>query len=114
MNGWNHDYAAAMSPVHAAFPQDLDVIALYAEAMMMRTPWKLWDTARGEPATDASTVEMMAVLESGLSLADALRRIAETEPRRLSACGGRFPSDLETILAKALATDRDRRYSSAS
>jgi len=49
-----------------------------------------------------------------ISLADALRRIAETDARRLSGGGERFPSDLETIVAKALASEPERRYSSAS
>jgi tetratricopeptide (TPR) repeat protein len=51
---------------------------------------------------------------SGLPLTDAMRRVAETDARRLSTVGGRFASDLETIVAKALARDRDRRYASAS
>lgn len=70
MDGWNHDYADAMAPVYAAFSDDLDVIALYAEAMMMRTPWKLWDANRRQPAARADTLEMTAVLEHGLSLVE--------------------------------------------
>jgi len=70
MDGWNHDYADAMAPVYAEFSDDLDVIALYAEAMMMRTPWKLWDSSTRQPAAGADTKEMMAVLEHGLALID--------------------------------------------
>jgi hypothetical protein len=31
-----------MRDVYAQFPSDLDVVALFAEAMMNRTPWRLW------------------------------------------------------------------------
>jgi tetratricopeptide (TPR) repeat protein len=68
MDGWNHDYADAMAPVYAEYSDDLDVIALYAEAMMMRTPWKLWDARKRQPAEGADTLEMMAVLNHGLAL----------------------------------------------
>ena len=57
-----------MRAVYAAFPEDLDVIALFAEAMMTRTPWKLWDIDRGEPLTGADTIEALTVLDCGLDL----------------------------------------------
>ncbi|MEM7112718.1 MAG: hypothetical protein AAF614_09805 [Chloroflexota bacterium] len=71
LNSWHDDYAAAMADVYAQFPDDLDVIALYAEAMMMRTPWKLWDVVTGEPMVGADTLTMTAVLERGMSLVEA-------------------------------------------
>jgi hypothetical protein len=67
---WSDDYAAAMREVYAAFPDDLDVGALFAEAMMDRTPWQLWDLTTGEPMPDADTLETLAVLEQGLHLSD--------------------------------------------
>ena len=65
---WDDAYADAMRDVYAEFPEDLDVIALFVEAMVTRTPWKLWDVDKGEPARGADTVEAIAVLESGLQL----------------------------------------------
>ena len=65
---WDDAYADAMRAVHADFPEDLDVIALFAEAMMTRTPWKLWDIDRGKPTAGADTVETLAVLNAGLDL----------------------------------------------
>jgi tetratricopeptide (TPR) repeat protein len=56
-------FAAAMRPVQAAYPDDLDVAFVAAEALMGRTPWRLWDTATGRPAPEASTGEAMALLE---------------------------------------------------
>ena len=64
---WNDDYANAMRDVYAQFPRDLDVVALFAEAMMNRTPWRLWELESGEPFDHADTYEMMAVLEKGMA-----------------------------------------------
>ena len=61
---WNDAYASAMRGVHATFPADLDVSSLFAEALINRTPWKLWDLQSGLPAEGASTLEAVEVLES--------------------------------------------------
>lgn len=63
---WNDDYAAAIRTVYAHHGDDLDVAALFAEALIDRTPWQLWDLASGKPAAGASTVEAMEVLEKAL------------------------------------------------
>lgn len=68
---WNDGYAAAMRDVYARFPDDRDVATLFAEALMNRTPWQLWDLATGEPAEGADTSEAIEVLEQ------ALRGVAE-------------------------------------
>ncbi|MEO0760587.1 MAG: tetratricopeptide repeat protein, partial [Pseudomonadota bacterium] len=60
---FNDAYAAAMRAVHAAHGDDLDVAALFAEAIMNRTPWQLWNLATGEPAEGAGTAEAITVLE---------------------------------------------------
>jgi tetratricopeptide (TPR) repeat protein len=48
------------------------------------------------------------------SLLDALRAVREREPARLGALDARLRGDVETIVAKALAKDPERRYASAS
>lgn len=45
---------------------------------------------------------------------EAMRIIREEEPRRLSSFKRSLRGDVETIIAKALEKDRERRYSSAS
>jgi hypothetical protein len=60
---WNDAYSTSMRDVYAAFPDDLDVSALFAEAMINRTPWKLWDLMSGEPAEGADTLEHVAFWE---------------------------------------------------
>ncbi|MEA1903913.1 MAG: tetratricopeptide repeat protein [Actinomycetota bacterium] len=64
---WNDAYSEAMREVYRANPNDLDVRALFAEAMMNRTPWHLWDLPGGEPAEGADTLEAVEVLESAFS-----------------------------------------------
>jgi len=63
---WTDAYAAAMRAVYAEFPDDLDVAALAAEALMNRTPWALWDLAGGGVAEGADTDEARAILERAL------------------------------------------------
>jgi tetratricopeptide (TPR) repeat protein len=60
---WNDAYADAMREVHAKHRDDLDVCCLFAEAIMNRTPWQLWDLPSGRPAEGADTLEAIGVLE---------------------------------------------------
>jgi tetratricopeptide (TPR) repeat protein len=57
-------YAAAMRGVVEQFPQDDDVQALFAEALMNVAPWKLW-SASGEPAP--VTLDAVKALETVLA-----------------------------------------------
>ena len=63
---WNDDYADAMRAVYRQHGDDLDVVALFAEALLNRTPWQLWDLQANAPAEGASTVEVTEVLETAL------------------------------------------------
>ncbi|KAH7316693.1 hypothetical protein B0I35DRAFT_354308 [Stachybotrys elegans] len=65
---WNRHYADAMGTVFAAFPDDLDVAALYADAMMNLTPWQLWDMVTGQPASGARTLEIKRVMDHAMAL----------------------------------------------
>ncbi len=49
----------------------------------------------------------------GLPITEAARRIEQTEPARLSSHQANLRGDLETIVHKALAKDRDLRYATA-
>jgi len=64
---WNDAYAAAMRGVHSRFPDDSDVCSLFAEALINRTPWQLWDLPTGEPMAGADTLEAARVLESAIA-----------------------------------------------
>ncbi len=66
-NIWNDAYAAAMREVYRAFPHDTDVSGLFAEALMNRTAWALWDLKSGQPAEGANTAEAAEVLEQAMA-----------------------------------------------
>ena len=58
-------YADAMRHVYQKFNNDMDVAALFAEALMCITPRGLWDLDCGKP-TGNHTVEARGVIERGL------------------------------------------------
>src|SRR5690606_19817001 len=64
---WNDAYADAMRCVHSRFPDDPDVCSLFAEALINRTPWQLWDLPTGEPIEGADTLEAIKVLENAMA-----------------------------------------------
>lgn len=57
-------YAQRMRAVRAAHPDDADVAALTAEALMLLRPWKMW-SPEGEPAPELP--EIRGVLEESLA-----------------------------------------------
>ena len=63
---WNDAYAEAMRAVYRAHRDQLDVVTLFADAMMCRTPWALWDLETGAMAEGASTAEIIEVLEGAM------------------------------------------------
>ena len=64
---WTEAYADAMRAVHRAYPDDADVCTLLADALMSRTPWRLWDLETGEARAGASTLEVREMLERAIA-----------------------------------------------
>jgi tetratricopeptide (TPR) repeat protein len=64
---WNDAYAAAMRDVQRAHPNDLDIAALCAEALMNRNPWQLWNLPTGQPTEGADTLEAKEILEAAIA-----------------------------------------------
>ena len=62
---WNDAFVEAMRGAYLTYPGDLDVRAIFVEAILNRTPWKMWDLRTGKPAAGAGTLEAREVLESG-------------------------------------------------
>ena len=54
---WNQAFTAAMRRVHHDHPDDLEVTAVFVDAIMNETPWQMWDLSTGEVAAGAGTVE---------------------------------------------------------
>ncbi len=69
---WNDQYATAMRLVYQDYPEDPDIAALFAEALMNRTPWALWDLKTGLVADGADTLEAVEVLQAALEHPDAM------------------------------------------
>lgn len=67
----NIAYADAMKDVYEQFSNDLDVVTLYADALIGLTPWKLWDMVTGKPNPEARTMEAKTVLEKALHHKDS-------------------------------------------
>ncbi|OSC36596.1 tetratricopeptide repeat protein [Mycobacterium decipiens] len=60
-------YADAMTVLAAAYPDDVDVQALAADALVNVTAWALWDTATGKPATGSRVIEAKRILDDALA-----------------------------------------------
>ncbi len=62
----NVAYAEAMGEVYRAHRHDLDIAALYADALLNITAWSLWDLESGRPADGARTIDAKDVLEEAM------------------------------------------------
>jgi tetratricopeptide (TPR) repeat protein len=63
---WSAAYMEAVTKVYEQYPDELDVAALYADAMMNMAPWLLWDLHTGQPNPKSRTMETEQVLEKAI------------------------------------------------
>lgn len=70
---WDDDYAAALRRIYHQYQDDLDVVALFVEALIMRTPRRLWDVKTGLPAKNSDVVEALEVCERAIASVDQNR-----------------------------------------
>jgi len=63
---WNDAFADAMREVYRRHRDDLEVATIFVEAILNRTPWKMWNLQSGQVAEGAGTVEAREVLERAL------------------------------------------------
>ncbi len=74
MDTWNDAFAEAMRAVHSAYPDHLPIRTVFVEALLNRTPWRMWDLQTGAPAEGADTLEAQAVCEEAFAQdADVMR-----------------------------------------
>ena len=66
LDRWHRDFTDVMRKVHATFPHDLDIAALFAEAAVTCTPRQLWNLKTGRPNPGALTEEGIVVLETAI------------------------------------------------
>jgi len=67
---WDDDYAAEMRRVYFNYPDDHDVMALFVEALITRTPRRLWNVKTGAPAKGSDVVEAVKVCERSIGIAN--------------------------------------------
>src|SRR5580704_4934432 len=67
---WDDDYAAVMRRVYYDHRDDHDVMALLVEALITRTPRRLWDVKTGLPARNSDVVEALQVCDRSIDLAN--------------------------------------------
>jgi tetratricopeptide (TPR) repeat protein len=63
---WNDAFADAMRTVHRTHPRDLDIATIFVEAILNRTPWKMWDLSTGGVTDGAGTLEAREILERAM------------------------------------------------
>ena len=68
-DAWDDAYANAMRQVNVDFPDNQSVMALCVEAMMTRTPWRMWDVKTCLPPKGADTYEAIRLCEYAIGLA---------------------------------------------
>jgi tetratricopeptide (TPR) repeat protein len=66
---WDDDYAAELRRVFTHHPDDHDVMALFVEALITRTPRRLWDVKTGRPANNSDVIEALQVCDGAIELA---------------------------------------------
>ena len=57
-------FASVMKPIYQEYSDDLDLVCIYVEALMNRTPWRLWNFWKGIPNPKGSALEAMTILEN--------------------------------------------------
>lgn len=67
---WDDAYAAEMRRVYYSFRDDHDVMALFVEALMMRTVRTLWNLRTGAPAPNSDVLEALEVCERSIRLTE--------------------------------------------
>jgi len=108
------DVAATM---HTSAGQIIGTLA-YMSPEQVRGDVAAVDTRTDVYALGAVLYQVLAgrvpLMVSGVAMGEALRMIREDAPPLLGSFEGALRGDVETIVAKALEKDRERRYASAS
>jgi tetratricopeptide (TPR) repeat protein len=69
-DAWDDGYAAEMRKIYRQHSDDGDVVALFVEALITRTPRRLWDVRTGSPAKNSDVIEALDVCERGIEQAE--------------------------------------------
>jgi len=64
---WDDAYAAEMREIYRQHGDDSDVVALFVEALITRTPRRLWDVRTGKAAPNSDVIEALDVCERSIA-----------------------------------------------
>ncbi|MGJ8585441.1 MAG: hypothetical protein ACSHXD_15205 [Marinosulfonomonas sp.] len=67
METWNDAFADAMRATYKEHPDNLDITTIFAESLINRFPWNMWNLPAASPTEGADTLECQAVLERALA-----------------------------------------------
>ncbi|MBV8849330.1 MAG: hypothetical protein JOZ16_07060 [Methylobacteriaceae bacterium] len=67
---WDNEYAAEMRRVFYNYPDDHDVMALLVDALITRTPRRLWNVKTGRPARNSDAIEAHELCERSIAMAN--------------------------------------------
>ena len=67
MAAWDKAYTIEMRKIFKTYPEDLEVRAVFAEAIMNETPWQMWDLRPGKTVESALTKECRVALEDAFA-----------------------------------------------
>jgi tetratricopeptide (TPR) repeat protein len=89
-------YAKAMRDVAMRYPDDDDVATLYAEALMLLSPWNYWTDGKPRPQTPEILATLERVIERNPNHAGAchfyIHAVEAAQPERAVPCAERLPS----------------------
>jgi tetratricopeptide (TPR) repeat protein len=93
----DRQYAAAMQEVRDAYPDDLDVVTLNAEAVLDLSPWDYWTPAReARPGIAGVVADLERVLATNPDHPGAchyyIHAVEAVQPQRAVACAERLAS----------------------
>src|SRR4029079_8461512 len=98
---WDDDYAAEMRRVYHNHLDDHDVMALCIEALITRTPRRLWNVKTGAPASGADVVEAVQMCDRAIRMANEQRRPQHPAIVHLHIHAMEMANNPETAMASA-------------
>lgn len=69
---WDNAYANRMRDIYREHEDNLNIVSLFAESLMLVTPWALWDIHTGLPGPKSHALEAQHLLETAMKLEDPL------------------------------------------
>lgn len=66
VDAWNLAHATEIKKIYQEYGDDFEVALLFAESLMVKAPWNLWNSKTGEPTEGVRSLEANEVIERAL------------------------------------------------